>query len=71
MYDDDDDEGGWVEAEKRRVGAGKGEMARRIGGSSIRGEREGLMAQAGHTAAINRRHGQELPARNLRNMTVS
>lgn len=27
----------------------------RIGGSSIQGEREGLMAQAGHTAAINRR----------------
>lgn len=34
---------------------GKREMERRIGGSSIQGEREGLMAQAGHSRAINRR----------------
>ena len=48
----------WREAkrreEKRREGRRRGGDYR-IGGSSIQGEREGLMAQAGHTAAINRR----------------
>lgn len=33
----------------------EGRGKRRIGGSSIQGEREGLMAQAGHSRAINRR----------------
>lgn len=52
-------EGQGTRGDRKNGKARRGEEERggedRIGGSSIQGEREGLMAQAGHTAAINRR----------------